>query len=227
MSAIVDNLKRVNKKISEAAQRVSRDPEEIELVVVTKGVPLPLIEVAIKAGVTDIGENRAQEIIEKYAYLKDKPIWHFIGHLQTNKVKRIIGFTELIHSVDSPHLLEEIDKRAGGIGKIQRVLIEVNVSKEASKYGVLPEELFDFLKQTGNFKNVSIEGLMTMAPYTEPEKTRIYFKILKELFDNLKERDLPGVRMKYLSMGMSNDFEVAIEEGSNMVRIGTAIFQDE
>lgn len=223
---VLENLGAVKNRINQAAQRVGRNPNEIKLVAVTKNVPASVIETVIEAGISDIGENRAQEAIEKYACLKNKVSWHFIGHLQTNKVKLMIDFVELIHSVDSLHLAEEIEKRAKNAGKIQRVLIEVNVSKEASKYGVAPEALFNFLRQTELFKNISIDGLMTMAPYvSDPEETRVYFRELKSLFKKIKEENLPWLNMKYLSMGMSNDFEVAIEEGSNMVRIGTAIFK--
>jgi pyridoxal phosphate enzyme (YggS family) len=181
--------------------------------------------------VNNIGENRAQEAVEKFQQMGTevngkKILWHFVGHLQTNKVRQLIGFIDLIHSLDSLSLADEVDKRAGRIGKIQRVLVQVNVAKEQGKFGLDVDKVPEFLKKISKLDHLSVEGLMTMPPLFEnPEEARPIFTWLKRLFDQTKEEftDMP---IKYLSMGMTNDFEVAIEEGSNMVRIGRAIFQE-
>jgi len=229
--SITDNIAIVRSQIGEAARSAGRDPGEIKLVAATKTVSLPQIAEAIKAGLTDFGENRVQEALPKIASFPQVN-WHLIGHLQRNKVKDVIGKFSLIHSVDSERLAREISGRYLGPGtgyqgdlKAVPVLIEVNVSGEASKYGVTPEQLFPLLQVISGFANISVEGLMTVAPIVpDPEKARPYFARLKALSERIKEQRLPNVVMKYLSMGMTDDFPAAIKEGSNLVRIGRGIF---
>ncbi|MEE9315683.1 MAG: YggS family pyridoxal phosphate-dependent enzyme, partial [bacterium] len=182
-------------------------------------------EEAIAAGVNIIGESRVREAKEKYEKVESRVVWHLVGHLQRNKAKDAVKIFDLIHSVDSTKLAKEIDKQARKVGKIQKILIEVNVSGEESKYGLSPEGVIPFLQEVSGLPNIKVEGLMTMAPlYENPEDCRPCFKKLKELVEEVKTENIKNVEMTYLSMGMSNDFEVAIEEGSNMVRIGRAIF---
>jgi len=223
--SIRENLERIREKIRVKSELVGRDPQEITLVAVTKTVEADRIEEAIAAGVNIIGESRVQEAKEKYGKVESKIIWHLVGHLQRNKAKDAVKIFDLIHSVDSTKLAKEIDKQAKKVGKIQKILVEVNASGEESKYGLSPEEVITFLKEVSRFPNIKVEGLMTMAPFYEnPEDCRPYFRKLRELREEIKAENIKDVEMVYLSMGMSSDFEVAIEEGSNMVRIGRAIF---
>jgi pyridoxal phosphate enzyme (YggS family) len=223
--SIKENLERIDEKIRVKSELVGRDSQEITLVAVTKTVKANRIEEAIAAGVNIIGESRVQEAKEKYGKVKSKVIWHLVGHLQRNKAKDAVETFDLIHSVDSAKLAREIDKQARKAGKIQKILIEVNVSGEESKYGLSPEEVIPFLQEVSVLPNIKVEGLMTMAPFYEnPEDCRPCFRKLKELVEEVKAENIKNVEMVHLSMGMSNDFEVAIEEGSNMVRIGRAIF---
>lgn len=228
---VAENLEDVRRRIREAAERVGRDPEEIELVAVTKNVSVSFIEEAVQSGVENIGENRAQEAVKKFQQLGTeingkKFSWHFVGHLQTNKVRQIIDFIDLIHSLSSLSLASEIDKRAGRIGKIQRVLVQVNVAKEKGKFGLDPDSVFEFLHEIRKLDNLQVEGLMTVPPlFDNPQEARPIFAQFKRLFDQARN-ELRDMSLKYLSMGMTNDFEIAIEEGSNMVRIGRAIFQE-
>ncbi|MFB0527491.1 MAG: YggS family pyridoxal phosphate-dependent enzyme [bacterium] len=223
--SIRENLERIKEKIRLKSELVGRDPQEITLVAVTKTVEADRIEEAIAAGVNIIGESRVQEAKEKYGKVEGRIIWHLVGHLQRNKAKDAVKIFDLIHSVDSAKLAKEIDKQAKKTGKIQKILVEVNVSGEESKYGLSPEEVITFLKEASGLPNIKVEGLMTMAPlYENPEDCRPCFRKLKELGEEIKAENIKNVEMVYLSMGMSNDFEVAIEEGSNIVRIGRAIF---
>lgn len=224
--SIYENIRSVKHRIEEAAKRSGRNPEEITLVAVTKNQPVSAVEEVIKAGVRDIGENRHQELLTKYKVVDSNVNWHFIGHLQRNKVKYIMPFVYLIQSVDSIALAKEISKRAEKIGKVQDILLEVNVSGEATKYGFPPKEIAPAIEELAQLKNIYLKGLMMMAPLTDNiERLRPYFAEIKRIFDDLYRRQGPNVEMRYLSMGMTGDFEVAIEEGSNMVRIGTAIFR--
>ncbi len=221
--SVHENIRSVRKRIEEAAKRSRRDPDEITLVAVTKNHSVSEIQQVINSAVTNLGENRAQELLPKYEALGDAVAWHFIGHLQRNKVKYIIPFVYLIQSVDSIALAREINKQSRELGKVQNILLEVNVSGEASKYGFSPEEVLFAVDELAQLKNVKIKGLMMMAPYiNDTGLLRIYFAKMKELFDNLSKQQGPDFEM--LSMGMTNDFEIAIEEGSTMVRVGTAIF---
>ncbi|TET42624.1 MAG: YggS family pyridoxal phosphate-dependent enzyme [Elusimicrobia bacterium] len=220
-----ENLERIKEKIRVKSELVGRDPQEITLVAVTKTVEADRIEEAIAAGVNIIGESRIQEAKEKYRKVESRIIWHLVGHLQRNKAKDAVKIFDLIHSVDSAELAKEIDKQAKKIGKIQKILVEANVSGEESKYGLNPEGVITFLQEVSGLPNIKVEGLMTMAPFYEnPEDCRPCFRKLRELIEEVKAKNIKNVEMTYLSIGMSNDFEVAIEEGSNMVRIGRAIF---
>ncbi len=224
--SINENIQSVRQRIKNAAKRSGRDSEDITLVAVTKNRPVSAVEEVIKAGIRDIGENRNQELLAKYKAVDGDVNWHFIGHLQRNKVKYIIPFVYLIQSVDSTALAEEISKRAAKIEKVQDILLEVNISGEATKYGFSPKEVVPAVEELAQLKNIYIKGLMMMAPLLDNrEQLRPYFAELKEMFDDLYSRHEPNFEMRYLSMGTTGDFEVAIEEGSNMVRIGTAIFR--
>ncbi|MDK2798633.1 MAG: dependent protein [Clostridiales bacterium] len=227
MINLKDNIHHVNARITQAAKRANRDPEEIMLIAVTKTVDADIINDAIDLGIKNIGENKVQEICHKYDLINNKQDikWHLIGHLQTNKVKYIIDKVDLIHSVDTLKLAIEINKRAQKIDKIMEILVQVNVAKEESKFGVSIEQCNNLIEQISKLSNVKIKGLMTIAPYTKnPEDVRPYFRQLKDLSIDIKRKNYDNVDMEYLSMGMTGDFEVAIEEGANIVRIGTAIF---
>lgn len=193
-----------------------RIPANIKLVAVTKTRTIEEIKKAIEFGITCISENRVQEAKQKFPFLT-KVEKHMIGHLQNNKVKLAVELFDMIQSVDSIRLAEEIDKRCKAVGKVMPVLIEINIGNEESKYGVNPEDIKNFLKEVSQFENLEVEGLMCIAPFVKAEETRPYFRKMKRLFDSLGN-------LKWLSMGMSNDYKIAIEEGSNMVRIGSAIF---
>ena len=224
MEYIEKNLADVEQKIIETAQNCGREPQSVRLIAVTKTYGVDAINRAIDAGVTDIGENRVQEIMEKYNDVK--PVtWHLIGHLQKNKVKYIIDKVELIHSVDSFELAKEIDKQAKKHNKVQRILLEVNVSGEKSKFGMNPEDCIENCRRIAELDNVKIEGLMTIAPFVEEKEIlEGVFNGLKDLACEIAKEQIETVSMTELSMGMTNDFPIAIENGSTMVRVGTGIF---
>lgn len=223
---INENLKRVKDRINERARRVGRSADDIVLVCVTKEVEVSQIEQALSAGVTDIGENYIQDAVKKFNAIGKKVKWHFIGHLQTNKAKEAVRIFDLIHSVDSFKLAQEISRHAVKLGIVKEVLVEVKTSQEATKYGVLPEEVPDLVDEMSVLPNLKITGLMTMAPIVDtPGESRPYFRKLRELAEAIAAKKIENVRMQWLSMGMTQDFEVAVEEGANMVRIGRAIFE--
>ncbi|MBL7068489.1 MAG: YggS family pyridoxal phosphate-dependent enzyme [Candidatus Omnitrophica bacterium] len=224
---ISDNIKEINNRIKLACKKSGRDPSEITLVCVTKGIdPYRISEVFVH-GIKDIGENRVKEALKKKPAVLPGAKWHLIGHLQTNKVKDAIEIFGLMHSVDSLELARKIDKEAKKKEKRVDMLIQVNTSGEESKYGIRPEEVSPFLKEASQLTNVKILGLMTITPLTEdPEKVRPYLRLLKEVFESVGNEAIPNVEMKYLSMGMSQDYGVAVEEGANMIRIGSAIFRE-
>jgi hypothetical protein len=223
---IVSNIRKVKEKIVEICSEAGLHSEKIALVAATKNRDVSQIKEAVEAGIKIIGENRLQEAKRKMAFLNTEAVeWQFIGHLQTNKVKQVIELFGLIQSVDSQHLIEEINRRALTADKKMRVLIEVNVAKDPKKYGLPPGDVLEFIRRNSTLEGVSIQGLMTIAPMVEPEKTRPYFRKMKELFELVKAKEILGVKMEWLSMGMSDDFPVAVEEGSNMLRLGRAIFQ--
>ncbi|MGI6332059.1 MAG: YggS family pyridoxal phosphate-dependent enzyme [Zhaonellaceae bacterium] len=225
MASIASNLHIVRDKVSQAALKVGRNPEDIQIIAVTKTVDIPQMEEAIAAGITAVGENRVQEITKKYPLLKEKVDWHLIGHLQTNKVKYIIDKVRLIHSLDRFSLVKEISKRAQQQGIVMPVLVQVNVAEEESKFGLKVEEVIPFLKDIVGIKGLKILGLMTMAPFVEDaEEVRYVFRDLRNLAEKITKQAIPGVEMKHLSMGMTNDYEVAVEEGATLIRVGTGIF---
>ena len=221
-----DRLSRIRSGIETAVADSGRQPGDVKLVAVSKTVPFEKILTAIDLGVTVFGENYVQEARDKFNALYSHPLsWHFIGHLQSNKAKYVVKIFDLIHSVDSLKLSREIDKQAGKIGKVQSVLIQVNIAEETSKSGVLLEDTARLVSEMSQLTHLEVKGLMTMPPYfNAPEKARPYFKALRQLRDQIRAMEIPGVVMDELSMGMTGDFEVAIQEGATLVRIGTAIF---
>ena len=224
--SITQNIEDIRGRMAEAAVRSGRNPEDVLLIAVTKLHEPDEIEEAIAAGVTDIAENKVQEIQKKFDQIHSPVNWHLIGHLQTNKVKYIIDKVVMIHSVDSVHLAQEIDKRAAAAGKTMDVLLQVNAAHEESKFGLDPKDVPQVFREIlDSCPNVKIRGLMHIAPWSEdPEEIRPYFKEVKDLFDTLAAVEHPNADFKYLSMGMSHDFETAIEEGANIIRVGTSIF---
>jgi hypothetical protein len=226
VTPIADNICFLNKRIKEVAEKVGRDPAEIKIIAVSKNRQLSEIREVIEAGIKDIGENRVQELLPKAACLGKEVNWHFVGHLQRNKVKKLVPIASLIHSVDNIQLAVEINKRALAIGKKQHILLEVNVANEPAKYGFQIGEVEYAIEKLAGLSGILVKGLMTMAPLTRNEQLiRSVFAHLRELFVKLKEKKRAHLDLEYLSMGMTNDFEIAIEEGSNMVRIGRAIFE--
>jgi hypothetical protein len=223
---IAERVQMILSKIRSAATRAGRPPESVRLVAATKTVTVDRIQEGIDAGLFTLGENRVQEAIPKIAALKETLVrWHFIGQLQRRKVRTVIGLFDLIHSVDTPDLAQEIDRRAGDAGRSQDILLEVNIGDEPTKAGFQPEELVEMIASLPVLPHVRIKGLMAIPPPTaDAESARPYFRKLRELSVRIAALDLPSVTMQELSMGMSNDYEVAIEEGATLVRIGTAIF---
>ncbi|OIO37645.1 MAG: YggS family pyridoxal phosphate enzyme [Candidatus Omnitrophica bacterium CG1_02_49_10] len=233
---VTDNIRDVRDRIVRAAERAKRAPSGITLVCVTKEASIPQIEEALASGVTDIGENRVRDASSKFRRLHPKDYElritnyelrkHMIGHLQTNKVRKALEIFDIIHSVDSLRLAGEIDRCARASGRIFPVLLEVNVSGEKAKHGFSPQELNNALKAISDMANIKIDGLMTMAPMSDdPENSRPYFRRLRELRDKINEVRGAKDGIRLLSMGMSRDFEVAIEEGADMVRVGSAVFK--
>lgn len=219
-------LQAVKERIRKAAEGCQRNPEEIRLIAVSKTMPAETVRQAIEAGVTDIGENYVQESRDKFQALVSLDVnWHFIGHLQSNKAKYVVRIFDLIHSVDSLKLARELNKQAKNVDKIQKILVQVNVAKEDTKSGIYAEGAIDLLKEIGQFENISVRGLMTMPPFfNAPDRVRPFFADLRRLRDKIEAAALPNIRMDSLSMGMTGDFETAIEEGATFVRVGTAIF---
>ena len=229
---IKDNIERINKRISAVCARCNRRFDEITILAASKGRPVAEVKQVIASHIADIGENRVQEALYKYYEL---PITncqlpniklHMVGHLQTNKAKDAVKIFDLIHSVDSLRLAREINTQASRVNKIQDILLEIKTSPEETKYGLKPEEAIEAVKDISELKNINIRGLMTIAPLLDnAEQARPYFRILRELKDKVNELRVTGCELRVLSMGMSDDFEVAIEEGATMVRLGRAIFE--
>lgn len=220
-----ENLEAVQKNIIEACKKVGRDSNEVTLIAVSKTKPLSDIEEIMDLGVIEFGENKVQELVDKYENIKAPVHWHLIGHLQTNKVKYIVDKVALIHSVDSLKLAEQISKEAVKKNVISNILVQVNVAKEETKFGIETEEVYDLVEKISKLPNISIQGLMTIAPFVEnPEENRLIFRKLHQLYVDIKQKNIDNVNMYVLSMGMTNDYQVAIEEGSTMVRVGTGIF---
>lgn len=220
-----ENLAMVEKKVAAACERAGRNRDEVTLIAVSKTKPVSMIREIMEAGVVDFGENKVQELCDKVEEIKEPLRWHLIGHLQTNKVKYIVDKTCLIHSVDSLKLAQAISKEALKKSVVVPILIEVNIADEESKFGVKQEEALDLIKEIAVLPNVAIKGLMTIAPFVEePEENRAHFKKMKQLLVDIKSKNIDNVHMEILSMGMTGDYEVAIEEGATLVRVGTGIF---
>ena len=224
MNYLEENLALVKENIKRACEKIGKNPDEIKLIAVSKTIDESIINESIKLGVDAIGENKVQEIQRKYENI-DPVEWHLIGHLQSNKVKYIIDKVDLIHSVDSIKLAKEISKRAKAHNKLANILVQVNVAKEEQKSGVLVEDFYDLLSEIDGLESIKVMGLMNIAPFDiEEEKLREYFKEMKDIFDSVKNKTYNNVEMKYLSMGMTGDYEIAIEEGANIIRVGTGIY---
>ena len=226
MESIKERLENVRQRIEKAALECGRNPDSVRLIAVSKTVSADIVEEAIKAGVTILGENYVQEARDKIRTLSEYSTgWHFIGHLQSNKAKYAIKLFDLIHSVDSIKLARELNKQSQKIDKVQQILIQVNISQETTKSGISVDETTDLINEISRFENIAIKGLMTMPPFfNQPDRVRPFFAALRDLRDQISYKDIPGVSLDELSMGMTGDFEVAIAEGATMVRVGTAIF---
>ena len=223
--SVAENLKTIRKRVDAACERAGRRPEEVTLIAVSKTKPLSMPQEAYGAGARDFGENKVQEILEKYPEMPEDARFHMIGHLQTNKVKQVVGKAVLIHSVDSLHLAEKIEQEAAKRDLTADILLEVNVAREESKFGLMMEEVIPLLEEVKNLPHVRVRGLMTIAPNVEnPEENRKHFKKLYQLYVDIKSKNIDNGTMSVLSMGMTGDFEVAVEEGATMIRVGTGIF---
>lgn len=222
---LAENLKQIEENIQTACLRAGRKREEVTLIAVSKTKPVSMLSEVYNCGVRDFGENKVQEICEKRDLLPSDIRWHMIGHLQRNKVKYIIKDTALIHSVDSYRLAEEINIQAKKIRRIVPILIEVNIAEESSKFGISAQEALQLTEEIAQLDNLRIQGLMTIAPYTEnPEDNRPYFKKIRDLSVDIDRENIDNVSMDVLSMGMTGDYMIAIEEGATIVRVGTGIF---
>lgn len=222
---VQENISKVEKKINAACSRAGRSQEDVTLIAVSKTKPIEMIEEALACGKREFGENKAQELKQKYEALSKDIKWHFIGHLQTNKVKYVVGRACLIHSVDSYHLAEAIETESAKRDVISHILIEVNVAQEDSKFGIHEEEAMELVCAVAKLPHIKIEGLMTIAPFVKnPEQNRKIFRKLYKLSVDIASKNIDNVSMGALSMGMTNDYEVAVEEGATYVRVGTAIF---
>jgi len=222
---VKENLRQVENRIQEACDRAGRSRDQVKLIAVSKTKPVEMMEECIQEGVCTFGENKVQEIVNKQKVLTQKLDWHMIGHLQRNKVKQLVGRVNLIHSVDSLRLAKQIQKDFADQDQIAQILIEVNVAKEESKYGFMPEEVEEAIREIATYPNLKIQGLMTIAPFVDnPEENRIHFKNLRKLLIDINNKNIDNITMSELSMGMTGDYQVAIEEGATFVRVGTGIF---
>ena len=222
---IQENIKLVEENIKKACEKVGRDVNEVTLIAVSKTKPYTAIEEALPTGVKDYGENKVQELCDKYEILPKDIKWHMIGHLQRNNVKYLVGKASLIHSVDSIRLAEQIEKEYAKADEIANILIEVNMAQEESKFGITSEETEQLVREIAKFPHIRIKGLMTIAPYTDnPESNRVYFRNMKKLSVDIENKNIDNVSMSVLSMGMTGDYQVAVEEGATLVRVGTGIF---
>ena len=222
---VQEQLNEVRQKIVQACERAGRNPSEVKLIAVSKTKPVSMIEEAIACGQTVFGENKVQELCDKIPQLPANLEWHLIGHLQRNKVKYIVDKVALIHSVDTVRLAKQISQEVIKAGVTVQILLEVNVAREESKFGFMEEEVEEAVREIAAFPNIQIVGLMTIAPFVaDPEENRIYFKKLHQLCVDINKKNIDNIRMSELSMGMTGDYEVAIEEGATMVRVGTGIF---
>ena len=223
--SIKDNIEEVKNNIAAACQEAGRAPEEVTLIAVSKTKPVELLREAYDCGCRDFGENKVQELLDKYEVMPKDIRWHMIGHLQRNKVKYIIDKVDLIHSVDSIRLAETIEKEAAKHNITVNILIEVNVAGEESKFGLAPEDVPEFVLEVAKFRHIRVMGLMTIAPFVEDsEENRRIFQLLRKLSVDIEAKNVDNITMRILSMGMTNDYTVAVEEGATMVRVGTGIF---
>lgn len=222
---LCENLKKVEDNVDAACRKAGRSRDEVTLIAVSKTKPVEMLSTIYNQGIRDFGENKVQEMCDKMEQLPSDIRWHMIGHLQTNKVKYIVGHTTLIHSVDSLHLAKEIEKQAEKKDVTVDILVEVNIAEEESKFGIHKEETYELVRQIAALPHVHICGLMTIAPYVEnSEDNRMYFRGIRQLSVDIAEQNIDNVDMDVLSMGMTGDYMVAIEEGATMVRVGTGIF---
>lgn len=220
-----ENLQQVEERIAQACARAGRDRSEVTLIAVSKTKPVEMLQEVYDAGIRTFGENKVQEICEKYDRLPQDIAWHMIGHLQRNKVRQVIDKAALIHSVDSYRLAQEISVQAQKKNLQMPILIEVNIAEEESKFGISADDTIRLVEEIAALPNLQIRGLMTIAPYvTDAEENRLYFRQIKQLSVDIKNKNIDNVSMDILSMGMTGDYEVAIEEGATMVRVGTGIF---
>ncbi|MBR2122461.1 MAG: YggS family pyridoxal phosphate-dependent enzyme [Lachnospiraceae bacterium] len=225
MDTVKDNLAAVEERILNACKKAGRNREDVRLISVSKTKPVGLLMEAYDAGARDFGENKVQEILQKAPLMPDDVRWHMIGHLQTNKVRQLIPHAAMIHSIDSEKLARAVSAEAEKAGRRIPVLVEVNMAGEESKFGLSPEETEDFVRSIAPLPGIAVKGLMTIAPFTEdPETNRPYFAALKELCLDIDRKSINNVDMYELSMGMTGDFEVAVEEGATFIRVGTGIF---
>jgi len=220
------NIDRVRAGIAAACRRSNRRQEDVTIIAVTKTFPAERIRDAVRAGLPDIGENYVQELLPKHEALSGEAIrWHFIGHLQSNKVKSVAEWVYLVHALESRSLAKELDARAAHAGRVIEALVEVNTTGESSKFGLPPDRVAEFVRSLEEFSHIRIAGLMTIGPFLpDPEGSRPMFRMLRTLRDSLAQRPQPNLELRHLSMGMTGDFEIAIEEGATLIRIGTAIF---
>lgn len=222
---LIDNLKQVEENIRQACEKANRNRDEVTLIAVSKTKPIEMLNEVYSYGIRDFGENKVQEMCDKIEKLPNDISWHMIGHLQTNKVKYIVGRTKLIHSVDSLRLAQEIQKQAEKKNVIVPILVEVNIAQETTKFGTTREEAIQLVREIAKLNRLEIKGLMTIAPFVDnPEDNRCYFKEIKQLSVDINNQNIDNVSMSVLSMGMTGDYMVAIEEGATIVRVGTGIF---
>lgn len=222
---ILNNVSLIENQILDACKRAGRRREDITLIAVSKTKPIEQLSYVYETGIREFGENKVQEIVSKYDQMPKDVKWHMIGHLQRNKVKSVIDKACLIHSVDSYKLAEQINKEAYKLGKVVDILVEINIANEETKFGVKDSDIFDLVVLMSQLKNIKIQGLMTIAPFVkDPEENRIHFNNLKQLSVDIKSKNIDNVSMNILSMGMTNDYSVAIEEGATHIRVGTGIF---
>jgi len=225
MSTIASNISQVRKRIEEACQRSGRQSGEVTLIAVSKTMPVSDIREAMQTGTKDYGENRPQELRDKQAEITEPLNWHMIGALQTNKLKYVVGKTVLIHSIDSLHLAQAVEEESAKRNVVSDILLEINIAAEESKHGITPMELEPLVRELSTYPHLKIRGLMTVAPYTEnAEENRVYFRKMKQLVVDINSKNIDNVYMDQLSMGMTGDYEIAVEEGATLVRVGTGIF---
>ncbi len=222
---LYENYEKVVENVKKACERSGRNFQDVTIIAVSKTKPLSDVEELLAHGITEFGENKVQEMVDKYEHVSKPVNWHLIGHLQTNKVKYIVDKACLIHSVDSVHLAKEIEKEAAKKDVVVKVLIEVNIAQEESKFGIREDEVYSLIDAIKDMPHVHVMGLMTIAPFVDnPEENRVYFRKMHQLLLDIKSKCIDNIDMNVLSMGMTNDYEIAVEEGATMIRVGTAIF---